>query len=309
MRAWIVCLGFFCSAGLGRAAELDAEVVRMQATSKAFGAAAKNFFDDVDSTVALLRGLPEVAKWADDLKTEHQAEIDQKTEAGRKLESAYAALLREVNLFVKKRESFEKTYQRDFDQALQRAGKMSDQALKSKARNGMDAARTELGKARKTAEIALALLGREKATPLAQRLKEALDAAARTDAELRTLHAAATVVPADAYQGMDSAELKNLIRAEWKKAYPDDEVLGVILHSNTWQRTIRFTWDRGNKEWGVGDTMVLPARVVVKKDAAAAIIYMAYINRHPLAKSQSAGVKTKTSEYVQEEVPLSKVKL
>ncbi len=291
-----------------RADEIDNELAKMQATSKAFAAATKNMLDDVESTVALLQGLPEVAKWADDLKAQHKAEIDKKSETGRKLEAAYAALLREVNLFVKKRESFEKSYQRDFDQALQRAEKISDQAVKSKSLNGLEAARTELGKARKTTEFVLALLGREKAAPLAQSLKSAREAIARKDAELQALGAGMTKAPEEAYQGDDAAKLKELIRTEWKKTYPDDELLAVVLHSNTWQRTIRFTWDKGNKEWGVGDTMVLPARVIVKKDDATARIFMAYINRHPLQNSQSAGVKTKNSEYVQEEIPLSKLK-
>lgn len=308
MRAWLFLFVVFGLLASAQADELDDEIGKMQAASKAFAGATKNLLDDVDSTVAMLQGLPEVAKWADELKVKHKAEIDKKSESGRKLEAAYSALLREVNLFVKKREAFEKSYQRDFDQALQRAEKISDQAVKSKSLNGLEAARTELGKARKTAEIVLALLGREKAAPLAQSLKASRDALARKDVELQALSAAVTKTPEDAYQGSDAAELKELIRAEWKKTYPDDELLGVVLPSNTWQRTIRFTWDKGNKEWGVGDTMVLPARVLVKKDATTARIYMAYINRHPLQNSQSAGVKTKSSEYVQEEIPLSKLK-
>lgn len=308
MRAVLFLLLLLGFVTLSRADEIDNELAKMQATSKAFASATKNMLDDVESTVALLQGLPEVAKWADDLKAKHKVEIDKKSESGRKVEAAYSALLREVNLFVKKRESFEKTYQRDFDQALQRAEKIADQAVKSKSLNGLEAARTELGKARKTAEIVLALLGREKAAPLAQSLKTTRDSIARKDAELQALGAATTKAPEDAYQGSDAAELKELIRTEWKKTYPDDELLGVVLHSNTWQRTIRFTWDKGNKEWGVGDTMVLPARVIVKKDDTTARIFMAYINRHPLQNSQSAGVKTKNSEYVQEEIPVSKLK-
>lgn len=289
------------------AEDLGEAVVKMRATAEAYSDGAKDFTADIDSTLALINGMTEMAKWADEVKTKFQPEIDKKTANGRQLEASYGALLREVSLFVKKRESFDKVYQRDFDQSIQRAEKISDQALKSKTKVAFEGARTELAKARKITEIVLAVHGKDKALPLAQKLKTTMNSVAEKDQELQRVISDSTQAPVDSYAGDDAESLRKLIQDEWKKTHPTDEIIKVVLHSNTWQRTIRFSWDSGNKEWGVGDTMVLPARVIVKTDPMNATIFMAYINRHPLSKSESVGTKTKTAEYVQEVIPLEKL--
>ncbi len=62
------------------------------------------------------------------------------------------------------------------------------------------------------------------------------------------------------------------------------------------------------KAWSIGDTSVLPARVVVRKDAETATIYMAYVNMDTASGTYDIGVKTKTSEYVIQDIAASKVK-
>ena len=103
--------------------------------------------------------------------------------------------------------------------------------------------------------------------------------------------------PKDHYTGGDGEKLRQMISAEWKRVYPDDQVLAVRLHAKTWERTVEDRWDEIYKKWERVDKSFLLLAVIVQEDEKNAVIYKAFVNRNNLTGSLNTGVKTKGRLY------------
>ncbi len=109
--------------------------------------------------------------------------------------------------------------------------------------------------------------------------------------------------PADIYSGSDKAKFHTMIDSAWRKKYPQDKILGIRFHSNSWVRNANYK----TNATGIykTDTSVLPVSVVIQHGARFATIFPAYINKNNLTGSITAGVNTKKKEYVVKEMLLS----
>jgi hypothetical protein len=134
---------------------------------------------------------------------------------------------------------------------------------------------------------------------LARRLEQAKKTVKLAEATLEQEILEANRAPKEIYQGADKADLRKRITSAWKKAYPNEKVLAVIFHKETWKRNDKITWNKILKVWEHSDWSYLPTSVVTKTNDTIATIYVAYINRNNLENGAlSAGVSTRGGEHI-----------
>lgn len=75
-----------------------------------------------------------------------------------------------------------------------------------------------------------------------------------------------TETPEDKYQGDDKQKIKDMVRAEWKEHYPQDEILGMRIRMDDWERYTDKRWSDGSESWYTVDYSELQVLVFVKKD-------------------------------------------
>jgi len=103
--------------------------------------------------------------------------------------------------------------------------------------------------------------------------------------------------PGDKYSGSDKSNLMTMIRKEWEKLYPEDDIMAIRFPANNWNRSTSWKWN--NSGWYKVDTSALVVKVVVKTEKEIATIYPAYINKNHLkGDSLNVGAQTKGHGYV-----------
>jgi hypothetical protein len=139
---------------------------------------------------------------------------------------------------------------------------------------------------------------------LYRRVRQEVDVAAEPILVERLANVAC---PADVYEGADREKLRTEILAEWKKTWPDDEVLAVRFPMEKAIRTKEKTWREADQTWVFTDTSVLRVSVIVKRTAKVASIYPAYVNTDHLSETVNYGVSTKTGGFVVQEMLVANV--
>lgn len=119
---------------------------------------------------------------------------------------------------------------------------------------------------------------------------------------------AATRAPDEKYKGADRQDIEKAIRAEWKKEWPKDEILGVKFHMESFDRSVKWSWSDGGNSWSKSDLSVLCVTVIVKTSAKIATMYPAYVNVDNLSEKTKYGVATKGGIYVNTEVLIENLK-
>lgn len=290
--------------------EVDDQVKAIQAVAKEYSTATSNFLSRPETTADLAARRAETAEWRNEIVKRYQAEIEGKTPGGRKIETAVRHLNEQLRRFGEAANAFAGKFKEDFDAAVGKADELADKAIQMKGPGLFDGARKQLEKASAMVRVLAGFNGaeHEAVAVYAKKLEEASARIAAKDEAWRKSVVDRVEMPRDAYAGADKEALREAIQAAWAAAWPDDRILAVRLHSNSWERTERASWDRGAKAWSFSDTSVLPARVVVAKDDRTATIYMAYVNKDNASGSVNVGVATKKPEYVVQDILLEKVK-
>lgn len=88
-----------------------------------------------------------------------------------------------------------------------------------------------------------------------------------------------TETPSDKYTGADKAELLKLVRNTWQSKYPQDQILGIRIGMQSWERKSEKRWSTGTNSWYMVDYSQIQAMVIVKKDAQFAAIYPCNISK------------------------------
>jgi len=127
-------------------------------------------------------------------------------------------------------------------------------------------------------------------------------------AEIRQGLLADTNAPQDLYKGSDKGKFREMIISEWKKAYPNDEILAVRFHKANFERTKTKRWNGAIKQWQYNDVSALAVSVIVKDDERVASIFMAFINKDNQDGSLNVGVNTKYGEYIVREMLIKNLK-
>jgi len=120
---------------------------------------------------------------------------------------------------------------------------------------------------------------------------------------------AAARVPAEAYSGSDKGGLKAQIEAAWKKAYPGEDILGVVFHHDSWKRNNLWRWNGTLTRWEHSDWSYLATSVVIKNSDDIATVYVAYVNKNNLSGESNIGVQTRSGKHVVTKVLVENVKL
>ncbi len=290
--------------------EVDDQVRQIQAVAKQYGNAAGGFLSHPDVTADLASRLVASQEWRNEVVLRYKADIEGKTPAGKKIETAVRYLNEQFRRFGEARDAFAAKFKEDFDGAVAKSDELADKAIQMKGPGLFDGARKQLEKAAGMVQVLAGFNGAEHEAVVAygKNLEEASARIAAKDEAFRKSVVDKVEMPRESYSGADVEALREAIRSAWTAAWPGDEILAVRLHSNSWERTERASWDRGAKSWSFSDTSVLPARVVVKKDDRTATIYMAYVNRDNASGSVNVGVRTKKPEYVIQDLLIEKVK-
>ena len=109
--------------------------------------------------------------------------------------------------------------------------------------------------------------------------------------------------PEDLYKGSDRKELEKMIRAEWTKLYPEDQILSIRFHMTDWERNQEHQWQAATQSWRDVDMSVLAVSVIVKTSETIATTYPAYANKDNLSGGKlTIGAETKGDGYVHREI-------
>ncbi|MCB9991217.1 MAG: hypothetical protein H6867_07530 [Rhodospirillales bacterium] len=92
----------------------------------------------------------------------------------------------------------------------------------------------------------------------------------------------ATEAPEDAYQGEDKAKILEMVDQAWKEKHPDDEVLGMRIQMEEWDRYQDKRWSDADEDWYPVDYSELQTWVIVKKDETTATMWPVNVTKDHL---------------------------
>jgi hypothetical protein len=85
--------------------------------------------------------------------------------------------------------------------------------------------------------------------------------------------------PKDTYTGADIAAVKSAAQAEWKKVFPNYQILGVRVIDTEWSRSTGLKWDDFEKAWVRYDFSDIDVMIVVKWDNKYAAMFTAQLTK------------------------------
>lgn len=239
-------------------------------------------------------------KWADELKTKHANIINSDLSEKRNFETKLKYYTNNINGWNEKIDQRAKDTISEVKDILTNVLKDSERAQKTK--NPLIFSSGIPNSIRRVQEYFEFLDKAPKFISEIEALSNQLDITRK-----RTQAAAATLekeilesnrTPKDIYNGSDKSKLEKIILTAWKKEYPNEEVLSVIFHRDSWKNNNILRWNQVLLSWEHSDWSFLEAVVVTKTDSDIATIYPAYINKNNLDSSINAGVQTRSGKHV-----------
>ncbi|MDI6731665.1 MAG: hypothetical protein QME05_03710 [Candidatus Margulisbacteria bacterium] len=105
--------------------------------------------------------------------------------------------------------------------------------------------------------------------------------------------------PKNVYSAASKSKFHHMIMADWKAAWPNDNILGIRFPNAAFKQTVnekRWDSDKRARIWVKKSALV--AKVIVQVSPKLAAIYPAYINRDDVTGKVNAGVYTKGGGYI-----------
>lgn len=288
---------------------LDADFKQIETLAKAY--AMKGFKTHPDKVAELAAEFPRATQWASDTFKTYKPLIVLTGGEKSPLYKKYEAMAKSIKAFQAEASEFFKEAQAEVPALCKKAEEMADKAAaEKKAAYFTGGVKQQLDGAESYLKVCRGLVKADD-----ERLQAMEDAKAASQkkidaqaASLKELIIAETRPPAEKYSGGDKEDIRKAIAAEWKAAWPQDEILMIRLHMGAFDRRETATWDGGSKSWSFSDRSVLCVTVIVKTSDRIATSYPAYVNVDNIAKSTTYGVKTKGGIYVNEEMLVENVK-
>ncbi|MCK4742251.1 MAG: hypothetical protein KAT25_00375 [Sulfuriflexus sp.] len=239
-------------------------------------------------------------KWADELKTKHANMINSDLSEKRNFETKLRHYTNNIKGWRVKIEQCTKDSMSEVKEILKNVQQDAERAKKTKnplifssgIPHSLRRAQVHfefLDKAQKFKSEVVAL-----SRQLDETRKTTNDAAATLEKEILESNR----TPKEIYTGSDKSKLEKIILAAWKKEYPNEEVLSVIFHRDSWKRNNILRWNQVLLSWEHSDWSYLETVVVTKTNSDIATIYPAYINKNNLNSSINAGVQTRDGKHV-----------
>ena len=277
---------------------LDADFEQMEELVKSYRLT--DFLSNPDRVKDMVERFPTVTQWCSDRFAQYRPLIIVTGGKESPLYKRYGKTAEAIKGFQDRVVKFFDEAKTQIPSELDQAEKMGNQAAKDKKPAFFTGGvRQHLDKAEAYMKVCRGFLKAEdeRLVALETSFSEAKVRIAAIEASLETEITAATRAPDEKYQGSDRAALESELRAAWKKAWPDDEILAVRFHMQDFNRSVEWNWVGDG--WKKSDTSVLCVTVIVKTSSTEATQYPAYVNLDNLSNSKKIGVDTKGSAYVQ----------
>lgn len=270
-----------------------------------------NLTNDVDASVGVIAELPGVLKWYAERWQAYQPFFKQGTGEARQLHTkmkwAGKILQRLVTTCKKYKESAPAGIGRHLDMGDDMIKRAVDRKMPLMLTNGVVQSQDRAARELRVLE---AICGADDATvkQLKARLARQREASAQAEVAMQEQILKDARVPAAAYNGKDKAEFEAMIRKDWARAWPKDEILEVRFHRANWKRNKKIVWNSAEKAWEAVDKGYLTCLVIVKTSDELVTLFPAYINRDYISGATTTGVKTKDGSYVVRKVLMSNYK-
>jgi hypothetical protein len=116
--------------------------------------------------------------------------------------------------------------------------------------------------------------------------------------------------PSDKYNGTDKTDLVKLTRNTWQNQYPKDQILGIRIGMQNWERKSEKRWSSGSNAHYMVDYSQIQAMVIVKKDEQFAAIYPFNISKdHTDGNKISVDATGRDNPMMHRQIALSDLKL
>lgn len=264
-----------------------------------------------DDFVLLVREYPKRVEWMKSTYTKYKADIEAKNDKGQQIQSAAKYAATGFKNFMANAQSFAEKFNEDYDMHLKNAKDAAADAEKTKTPGFYRVSFHQLERLEWMVTILVAFNGDKDET--AVKCSKEIDGlqAEYKKKEAALIKATARVVvdPVDKYTGGDRETHRKAILSAWKKAHPTDKVLKVVFPNAAWKINRNSRWNSATSTWQHTDLSYLVASVVIQKDAKTATIYPAYVNKENRTGELIYGVDTKGSGFVNDDLPLAKVKV
>lgn len=264
-----------------------------------------------DDFVLLVREYPKRVEWMKSTYTKYKSEIEAKSEKGEQIQSAAKYAATGFNNFMANAQSFAEKFSEDYAMHMKNAKDAAADAERTKTPGFYRVSFHQLERCEWMVTILVAFNGDKDET--AVKCSKEIDGlqAEYKKKEAALIKATARVIvdPVDKYTGGDRETHRKAILSAWKKAHPTDKVLKVAFPNAAWKMNRNSRWNSATSTWQHTDKSYLVVAVVIQKDAKTATIYPAYVNKENRTGEIIYGVETKGSGFVNDDLPLSKVKI
>ncbi len=264
-----------------------------------------------DDFVLLVREYPKRVEWMKSTYTKYKSDIEAKNEKGQQIQSAAKYAATGFNNFMAQAQNFAEKFNEDYDLHLKNAKDAAADAERNKTPGFYRVSFHQLERCEWMVTILVAFNGDKDET--AVKCSKEIDGlqAEYKKKEAALIKATARVIvdPVDKYTGGDRETHRKAILSAWKKAHPTDKVLKVVFPNAAWKMNRNSRWNSATSTWQHTDKSYLVVAVVIQKDAKTATIYPAYVNKENRTGEIIYGVETKGSGFVNDDLPLSKVKV
>ncbi len=264
-----------------------------------------------DDFVLLVREYPKRVEWMKSTYTKYKSEIDAKSDKGQQIQSAAKYAATGFNNFMANAQSFAESFSENYAMHMKNAKDAAADAERTKTPGFYRVSFHQLERCEWMVTILVAFNGDKDET--AVKCSKEVDGLQadykKKEAALIKATARVIVDPEDKYTGGDRETHRKAILAAWKKAHPTDKVLKVAFPNAAWKMNRNSRWNSATSTWQHTDKSYLVLAVVIQKDAKTATIYPAYVNKENRTGEIIYGVDTKGSGFVNDDLPLSKVKV
>ena len=117
--------------------------------------------------------------------------------------------------------------------------------------------------------------------------------------------------PPDAYQGKDKEKVLKMVKDAWTSAHPQDEILGMRIQMDDWDRYQDKRWSDGDEDFYNVDYSELQTMVIVKKDDTKATMWPVNVTKDHMDNDKLAVDVTgvKETELMSQDILLENLKL
>ncbi|MGE4158910.1 MAG: hypothetical protein AB7F75_07420 [Planctomycetota bacterium] len=239
----------------------------------------------VDVAAALTKTLEDNRKFLDDCATRHAQKMKGSTPEGMELKTLFEETRRQFKFVGDVIHGLRESLPKGIDSKLQQAQAKAEEAVANNKPAFFEHGIAELLDST-LADIrmysAIAEAKNADVEKIQSSFAEKLQSIHAMARKLNADNLEARTLPDDAYKGDDHETLLDMVRKDWAKAYPGDEILALRIPMMGWEQTNEWRWSDGTNSWYEIRYSTLQVMVVVKTDDTIASLYPVNITKDHL---------------------------